>query len=62
MRRLIIIIIGVTLAMFMYFNAPPNTCATSICVGVCVSSVSCYGDCVCIKIGGEVMGSCASIN
>ena len=61
MRRLILVIIGMTLVMFVYYNTP-ETCATSFCVGRCVSSASCYGDCVCIKIGGEVMGNCASIN
>ncbi len=41
-------IVGVTLAMFMYYNAP-NACAWGHCMGVCVSSASCYGDCICIK-------------
>lgn len=65
MRRLIIglilMIVGVTLTIFMYFGTP-QACATSFCVGRCWSSSACYGDCVCIKIGGEVMGNCASIN
>ncbi len=60
MRRLKLVIIGAALAMFMYYNIL-NTCATSICVGRCVSSATCYGDCVCIKID-EPLGYCASIN
>ncbi len=63
MRRLILVVIGMTLVMFMYFKAPPNTCAAGICLSrSCISSSNCYGDCVCIKFGAEVWGSCASIN
>ena len=61
MRRLILVIIGATLAMFMYYSTP-QACAWGHCIGTCVSSASCYGDCVCIKIGGEVLGNCSSIN